>query len=619
MPLDKDFVQQRADLLFSSVLEVLLESGSGHLGASLSSKELMAVVYFSDLFHLNPDCSSRDRILVRGHLGPLRYPIFAMKGWINRACLTKYRKFGSPLQGHEDMEVRGVDLTPSGSLGMLLSYGVGLALEAKRRDNPFNTIVFLGDGEEQEGQVSEAARHASSLGLSNLIVCLDKNGKQLSGVTSVNDLNTNHAVLWKAYGWHVIELDDGHDIDKIYDAFTQALGATKPSIIIAKTIKAKGVEGAKDSPNGYHTIPKNYKELLQKELSRTCVDSSDCNWLSEDVDVRECCAMHKLLHEKQTIDVSIDVRHEVMLADLNPAYWRQAGKILKDKLPPLLVADLIPAYAKERISKGGTEVYDVGIREQHLISMAYGMWGGYRDRKYTITFGDSFLYRAADQIAAAALGGGGLILLSGHPGLFGTKNGKTHQSSGQPGMMQTMPGVRHLEPYDGNDYAACLNVACSENGFFYIRVHAAKVSSIAKSEICRWPGYTIPFEDSDSFEVMLISSGATVGEALNAQRVLSLKYGVRVLVVNALEPKQIKNVFLKINMPQRCSIVTIYNGNPNVLKWPVLDALSEIGCSAQIRALGFMFGTTGQYEELVEAMGVSKRHIVNTVLELLRS
>jgi transketolase len=116
-------------------------------------------------------------------------------------------------------KVPGVDITPSGSLGMLLSYGVGSAIESKNKGQKNNIIVFLGDGEEQEGNVSEAARHAASLGLENLICIIDKNGKQLSRPTKESDSKSDLETVWRGYGWNVEIIKDGHNINEILTVY----------------------------------------------------------------------------------------------------------------------------------------------------------------------------------------------------------------------------------------------------------------------------------------------------------------------------------------------------------------------------------------------------------------
>lgn len=183
------------DWVRSMLFQVILHANSGHLGGSSSSTELMVALYFGGILKYdpkNPRDPNRDRVLVRGHLGPLRYSIFNLLGWVKEEELLTYRCLGSRLQGHESMEsLPGVDITPSGMLGMGLSFGVGSAIALKEKGSSAITWVFLGDGEEQEGNVSEAARHAASIGLTNVVGIIDRNLKQLSQSTSNVDGASN--------------------------------------------------------------------------------------------------------------------------------------------------------------------------------------------------------------------------------------------------------------------------------------------------------------------------------------------------------------------------------------------------------------------------------------------
>src|SRR3989344_7219926 len=255
---DKRRLEAIASEIRRGVFSTIKNAKSGHLGGCSSSTELMTALYFGGVLNYNandPHDSKRDRVLVRGHLGPLRYKIFSLIGWIPEEELLTYRKIGSKLQGHEDMElVPGVDITPSGSLGMELSYGVGSCLVEKKTGLNYRNFVFLGDGEEQEGNISEAARHAANLGLDNLICILDKNGKQLSRPTSMSDHNTNIRKVWEGYGWDIIEIVDGHNFDEIMKAYDKLGRMIKPTFIIANTIKGKNIEGCIENNCGYHTI-----------------------------------------------------------------------------------------------------------------------------------------------------------------------------------------------------------------------------------------------------------------------------------------------------------------------------------------------------------------------------
>ena len=251
-------LKELSNFIRATSLEVIINARSGHIGGNLSSVELLTALYFSGIFKFdpnNPKNENRDRVLIRGHEGPLRYTIFSLLGYINYEELQTYRKLGSRLQGHEDMyETPGVDITPSGSLGMLLSYGVGSAIANKDKKTNNKTIVFLGDGEEQEGNISEAARHAASLKLDNLICILDKNGKQLSRPTNYSDGKSDIKKIWQGYGWDVIEIENGNNIEEVVETYKKLNNIKHPTLIIAHTVKGLGVEGALEHFSGYHTL-----------------------------------------------------------------------------------------------------------------------------------------------------------------------------------------------------------------------------------------------------------------------------------------------------------------------------------------------------------------------------
>ena len=209
-------LKQIAEYLRTNSLKTIIDANNGHIGGNMSSVELLTVLYFGGIFNFDPSDDkneNRDRVLIRGHEGPLRYNIFSLLKYIDPIELSNYRKFGSRLHGHEDMkETPGVDITPSGSLGMLLSYGVGSAISNKDKGIKARTIVFLGDGEEQEGNIAEAARHATTLNLNNLICIIDQNKKQLSRPTKESD---GHDIekIWNGYGWDVMKIKNGNDIE----------------------------------------------------------------------------------------------------------------------------------------------------------------------------------------------------------------------------------------------------------------------------------------------------------------------------------------------------------------------------------------------------------------------
>lgn len=229
--------------LRKTVLRMVAEAGSGHLGASLSAIDILAILYFMKMKHdpSNPEWPERDRfILSKGHASPALYAVLAEAGYFPMEALTSLREMGSMLQGHPDLRIPGVDAS-TGSLGQGLSIAVGMALAAKMDDSKHRIYALLGDGELDEGQVWEAALTAAHHGLDNLTAIVDRNGYQLTGKTEdVMSLSPLEA-KWRAFGWEAV-VAEGNDPASMLDALDMCdLTLGRPSVIIARTTKGKGV------------------------------------------------------------------------------------------------------------------------------------------------------------------------------------------------------------------------------------------------------------------------------------------------------------------------------------------------------------------------------------------
>ncbi len=245
------------------VLEMIHAAGSGHPGGSLSAVELLATLYFDVLSvdPARPDDPDRDRFLLsKGHAAPVLYSVLARRGFFDPALLPTLRQLGSPLQGHPHMErLPGLDCS-SGSLGQGLSIANGLAMAARRTGRSYRTYCLMGDGELQEGQVWEAAMTAAHFRLDDVCAIVDDNGVQLDGLT--RDIMQVEPIgdKFRAFGWHVIEVD-GHDLAALRAAFDEA-AATKgrPTVLVAKTVKGKGVSFMEGQP-AWHGKAPNDEEL----------------------------------------------------------------------------------------------------------------------------------------------------------------------------------------------------------------------------------------------------------------------------------------------------------------------------------------------------------------------
>jgi transketolase len=226
------------------VITMIAEAGSGHPGGSLSAADIVTTLYFRVLRHdpKDPQWADRDRfILSKGHAAPILYAVLAETGYFPVAELETLRKMDSRLQGHTDRGLTpGVEMS-AGSLGMGLSFAIGIALAARLDSKTYRTYVLLSDGECQEGQTWEAALSAAHFKLDNLTTMVDCNGIQLSGRTCDIMILEPLIQKWQAFGWHVIDID-GHDFDQMLSALIEADKMKgRPTVIIARTVKGKGV------------------------------------------------------------------------------------------------------------------------------------------------------------------------------------------------------------------------------------------------------------------------------------------------------------------------------------------------------------------------------------------
>lgn len=267
---DVTFLKRQAKLVRIEILKMLTLAGSGHTGGSLSAVDIVTALYFSKMRHRpdNPGWRERDRfILSKGHAAPLLYAVLAMSGYFDISMLKTLRRLGSPLQGHPCSRVLpGVEIS-TGSLGQGLSVSNGMAIGLKMDNLSSRVYCLLGDGEIQEGQVWEAAMTAAHYKLDNLCAIVDINGLQIDGPVSKVKAIEPVASKWRAFGWNVIEID-GHNMEGILDALDRAETVKgKPSVILAYTIKGKGVSFFEGKVE-YHGVAPTQKELEKalKEL-----------------------------------------------------------------------------------------------------------------------------------------------------------------------------------------------------------------------------------------------------------------------------------------------------------------------------------------------------------------
>lgn len=248
--------------------------GSGHPGGSLSVADILAVLYFYKMKYdpQNPSWPDRDRlVLSKGHAAPALYSALSLAGFFPREYLKTIRQIGSSLQGHPDMNsLAGIEMT-TGSLGQGLSIANGMAIAAKIDKKNYHIYCIIGDGESQEGQIWEAAMTSAHLKLDNLTVIMDYNKLQIDGKVEEIKSIMPIADKWKAFNWNVIDKVNGHNVEQIINALDKATSFKgKPTIIIADTVKGKGVSFMENNLNFHGKAPNKEETCKGCEEIRSC-------------------------------------------------------------------------------------------------------------------------------------------------------------------------------------------------------------------------------------------------------------------------------------------------------------------------------------------------------------
>ena len=277
--MDERHLKIMAKEVRKDILRAIHAAGSGHPGGSLSAADIFTYLYFEEM-NVNPehpDDMKRDRfVLSKGHTAPGLYAVLAEKGYFPKEDLLTLRHPGSYLQGHPDMKhTPGIDMS-TGSLGQGISAAVGMALSAKLNGEEYRVYTLLGDGELQEGQVWEAAMFAAARKLDNLFVIVDNNNLQIDG--TIEEVNSPYPIDEKflAFGFHVITID-GHDFGEIRRAMEEAKSIKgKPTVIIAKTVKGKGVSFMENQAGWHGKAPDDaqFAEAMEEIESASMGDTS---------------------------------------------------------------------------------------------------------------------------------------------------------------------------------------------------------------------------------------------------------------------------------------------------------------------------------------------------------
>jgi transketolase len=648
-------LKDAANMMRGYDLVTLCAAGSGHSGGTLSIMDITAALYLHVAQHdpKNPNWADRDRIIwSAGHKAPALYVGLGFAGFCDINDVVTLRKLHSRFQGHPHWtKLPGVEVS-SGSLGQGLSVAVGMALSARLDEKKHKIFCLMGDGEQQEGQVWEAAMEAGHFHLDNLIAVIDTNRLQIDGwvkdVMEVQPLDEKYA----AFGWEVMHVD-GHDMGQLVETFTKARAVVgRPVVILADTVKGKGVSFM-ENVAGWHGRTPNLEELdaSLKELGLT-----------------ERIPVEMLLNKAKSYQADIDLELEAKMPKFSRDFWWNSGDAMHVKMEPTRKGfgqSLAENGDDERIVCLGLDIsgsitisdfyagkperkkrwMSLGIAEQSATAAAVGFA---REGKLPV-IGSYATFSAArnlDQIRVSVCYGNFNVLIAGaHAGVSVGPDGASHQALEDLFAMMGLPNMTVVVPCDIVEARkATTHLLLKHVGPKYLRLAREATPIVTdektpfvfgKANVIRLRKETADFIDAfetsladdyknESEDLSIIACGPMVPEAMRAARILKSDYGYETRVLNLHTLKPIDKKAIIRAAFETGVVVTAEEHQIGALAWRVSGILTE---SKQLYvkplitgAIGVKdrFGDSGAPWELIKELEVSAEHIAEKAVELMK-
>jgi len=509
-------------------LQMTTAAGSGHPSTCLSCAEIMACLFFHEMrFNSgDPEAWENDEfVLSKGHAAPILWAAYAEAGIIPQDSLLGLRKITSDLEGHPTPRMPWVKAA-TGSLGQGLSVGVGLALAQKLAGVKARTFVLMGDGECAEGAVWEAANAGREFKLGNLVAIVDVNRLGQSEPTMHQHDLKAYVRKFKAFGWDVYEVD-GHKIEKLLEALAKARLGPKPKVILARTIKGKGVSFIEDK-NGWHGKP-----LKPEELEKALGELGPRPEIEARKYVR---SRQKVRGPKFKDSVEFDLPSYKDKTATRLAYGLALEKLgrVNDRVVVIDGDVKNSTYTDKFFAAFPGRSFESYIAEQNMIGLAMGLAAkGFLP--FAATFA-AFLTRAHDQIRMAAYSFSNIKLCGSHVGVSIGEDGPSQMGLEDLAMFTPIPGCLVLYPSDAVSAEKCVKEAAKQKGLVYIRTTRPATPILYSPEEEFPAGGSKILRQSQQDAVTVVAAGITVHEALRAADLLK-KEGINIRVIDAYSVK----------------------------------------------------------------------------------
>lgn len=605
-----------AKLIRHYILVSTTNAGSGHPTSSLSAVELMTVLFFGGFFRFDLDHSeyfNNDRLVFsKGHASPLFYSLYAVAGKISEEELFSLRKFGSRLEGHPAMTFPYTEAA-TGSLGQGLSIGVGMALNAKYVDKlSYRTYVLLGDSEMSEGSQWEAMQIAAHYNLDNLIGIIDVNRLGQRGETMYgHDLNAYQRRI-SSFGWETILVQNGHSFEDIIGAYEKALQIKdKPTMIIAKTTKGKGVSFLEDK-NGWHG-----KALSREELTKALIDlgSVDKSVRGEIIKPDKVQILNSKSEIQDTKSQTLDYPKDKPLAT-RKAYGNALVRIFP-RFPNIVVldAEVSNSTFSETFQKAYPErFFEMFIAEQNMVGVALGL--SRRGKIPFISTFAAFFTRAFDQIRMSQYSNPNIKFVGSHAGVSIGDDGPSQMGLEDIAMFRTLLNSVVLYPADAISTEKLVEAAARHNGNIYIRI-TRKDTPIIYDKDEEFPiGGSKVLKKSSNDLVAVIAAGITLFEVLAAYEELKEK-GIFIRIIDLYSIKPIDAVALKKASQETKAIITVED---HFAEGGIGEAVMRVLANEDVRIYSLAVRKvpkSGTPDELLSYEEISSKTIIETVKKII--
>jgi transketolase len=605
-------LEKLARLIRYYILVSTTEAGSGHPTSSLSATDLLAGLMFGGTFRFDadePGHPNNDRLIFsKGHASPLFYSLWAAAGKVSEEELMTYRKFGSPLEGHTTIAFRYVEAS-TGSLGQGLSIGLGTALNAKYIDKlPYRTYVLLGDSEMAEGSQWEAIQLAAHYQLDNLVGILDVNRLGQRGETMYgHDLEAYEKRI-SAFGWETMVID-GHNMDEILGAYEKAASVKeKPVMVIARTIKGKGVSMVEDK-NGWHgkTLDREQLALALDELGD--IDKTVRGVISKPEDVGPV--------EREPQAAVEEIAYEAGKSLATRKAYGNALKRMFPRFPNMVVLDAeVSNSTYSQIFQGGhpERFFEMYIAEQNMAGMALGLHS--RGKLPFVSTFAAFLSRAFDQIRMSQYSDANIKFCGSHAGVSIGEDGPSQMGLEDIAMFRSVTNAVVLYPSDAVSTEKLVEEAARHKGMVYIRTTRMATPILYNSSENFPIGGSKVVRQSEKDVIAVAAAGVTLHEALAAYEELK-KEGIGIRVIDLYSIKPVDTATLRKAGGVTNAIIVVEDHHPEGgIGEAVRSALADYDIPVHSLAVT-KIPRSGKPAELLDFEEISGNAIVTKVKELI--